>query len=39
LVEGKPNVIVTANVGCQLQLKKGANVPVMHWLELVAEQI
>jgi glycolate oxidase iron-sulfur subunit len=39
LVEGKPDVIVTANVGCQLQLKEGANVPVMHWLELVAQQI
>jgi glycolate oxidase iron-sulfur subunit len=39
LEEGKPDVIVTANVGCQLQLKEGANVPVMHWLELVAERI
>jgi len=39
LGEGKPDVIVTANVGCQLQLKEGANVPVMHWLELVAERI
>ncbi len=38
LVEGKPDVIVTANVGCQLQLKEGADIPVMHWLELVAEQ-
>ena len=39
LGEGKPDVIVTANVGCQLHLKEGANVPVMHWLELLAEQI
>ncbi len=39
LGEGKPDVIVTANVGCQLQLKEGADIPVMHWLELVAEQI
>jgi glycolate oxidase iron-sulfur subunit len=39
LGKGKPDVIVTANVGCQLQLKEGANVPVMHWLELLAEQI
>ncbi len=39
LGEGKPDVIVTANVGCQLQLKEAANVPVMHWLELLAEQI
>ena len=39
LGEGRPDVIVTANVGCQLQLKEGANVPVMHWLELLAEQI
>ena len=39
LSEGKPDVIVTANVGCQLQLKEGANVPVMHWIELLAEQV
>ena len=39
LGEGNPDVIVTANVGCQLQLKEGANVPVMHWLELVAAHI
>ena len=39
LGEGKPDVIVTANVGCQLHLKEGAKVPVMHWLELLAEQI
>ena len=39
LGEGKPDVIVTANVGCQLQLKQGANVPVMHWLELLAEHV
>ena len=39
LGEGKPDVIVTANVGCQLQLKEGANVPVMHWIELLAEQV
>ena len=31
----KPDVIVTANVGCQLHLAD--DTPVVHWLELVAE--
>lgn len=35
LQENSPQVIVTANIGCQLHLQNGANVPVMHWVELL----
>ena len=28
-------LIVTANVGCQLHLGDGSSVPVRHWLEVV----
>lgn len=30
-----PDVIATANVGCQLHLGAAAEVPVRHWLELI----
>ena len=36
LTVGKPQLIVTANIGCQLHLGGTANVPVKHWLELLA---
>jgi glycolate oxidase iron-sulfur subunit len=32
-----PDLIVTANVGCQLHLATAAGVPVKHWIELVDE--
>lgn len=35
LQKGSPEVIVTANVGCQLHLRGDASVPVMHWIELL----
>jgi glycolate oxidase iron-sulfur subunit len=35
----KPESIVTANIGCLLHLKTVANVPVMHWIELIAEKL
>lgn len=35
LQQDSPDVIVTANVGCQLHLRGDANVPVMHWIELL----
>jgi glycolate oxidase iron-sulfur subunit len=35
LTAAQPDVIVTANVGCQLHLRDGTDVPVRHWLELV----
>jgi glycolate oxidase iron-sulfur subunit len=30
-----PDLIVTANVGCQMHLASQANVPVKHWIELL----
>jgi len=30
-----PDIIATANIGCQLHLRKDANVPVVHWIELL----
>ncbi|MDZ7750878.1 MAG: glycolate oxidase subunit GlcF [Gammaproteobacteria bacterium] len=31
----EPDLIVTANVGCQLHLASGSTVPVRHWIELL----
>ncbi len=35
----QPNIdlIVTANIGCQLHLAKGTDIPVKHWIELLDE--
>jgi len=33
-----PQVILTANVGCQLHLAKATRIPVRHWLEYLSEQ-
>ena len=30
-----PDVIATANIGCQLHLEGGSDVPVRHWIELL----
>ena len=35
LEQPSPDVIVTANVGCQLHLRSDAKVPVIHWIELL----
>jgi len=35
LQEHQPDVIATANVGCQLHLRQDAKVPVLHWVELL----
>ncbi len=35
LESGGPELIATANVGCQLHLAEGAATPVVHWLELL----
>ena len=32
-----PQLIVTANIGCQLHLKTQAKIPVKHWIELIDE--
>ena len=35
LESGAPELIATANIGCQLHLEAGSRVPVVHWLELL----
>jgi glycolate oxidase iron-sulfur subunit len=35
LIEGDPELIATANIGCQLHLAAGADRPVRHWIELL----
>jgi glycolate oxidase iron-sulfur subunit len=35
---GQPEVIVTANVGCQMHLAGESDVPVKHWIELLEQQ-
>ena len=35
LQRGNPEVIASANVGCQMHLASASNVPVMHWIELL----
>lgn len=35
LLAGQPDIIATANIGCQLQIQGGANRAVVHWIELV----
>ena len=34
-----PERIVTSNVGCQLHLAAAAGVPVVHWIECIAEDL
>ncbi len=31
----KPELIATANIGCQMHIADGINVPVVHWIELL----
>jgi glycolate dehydrogenase iron-sulfur subunit len=35
LQHGKPEVIATANVGCQMHLAGASDAPVKHWIELL----
>jgi glycolate oxidase iron-sulfur subunit len=35
LQAGKPELIVSANVGCQMHLASASGVPVKHWIELL----
>ena len=35
LTVDQPDVIATANIGCQLQLAQGNRTPVVHWIELI----
>tara|TARA_B100000678_G_scaffold194169_1_gene162595 strand:+ start:140 stop:1357 length:1218 start_codon:yes stop_codon:yes gene_type:complete len=36
LAAGNPDMIATANIGCQLHLEAKAGMPVRHWVELLA---
>jgi len=35
LTSGMPEIIATANIGCQLHLEVATRTPVVHWLELL----
>jgi glycolate oxidase iron-sulfur subunit len=35
LSRGDPGMIATANIGCQLHLQAGTDIPVVHWIELL----
>ncbi len=37
LHHGKPEIIASANVGCQMHLASASNVPVKHWIELLEQ--
>ncbi len=34
-----PDVIITANIGCQLHLQQATDIPVKHWIEILEEDI
>jgi glycolate oxidase iron-sulfur subunit len=35
LLSGGPEVITTANIGCQMHLQQATDIPVKHWIEVV----
>ena len=37
LQSGQPDIIATANIGCQMHMASKAQVPVKHWLEVLDE--
>ncbi|HQT82121.1 MAG: glycolate oxidase iron-sulfur subunit [Ferrovum sp. 37-45-19] len=39
LESGRPDVILTANIGCQTHLKAVSSVPVIHWIEWLAAKL
>ena len=39
LSSGEPQAVATANIGCLTHLQRGLDIPVRHWIELVAERI
>ena len=36
LEKNQPDIIVTANIGCLMHLQSGTEIPVKHWIELLA---
>ncbi|MDH5601602.1 MAG: glycolate oxidase subunit GlcF [Gammaproteobacteria bacterium] len=39
LQKEQPDIIATANIGCQMHIASKAQLPVKHWLELVSENM
>jgi glycolate oxidase iron-sulfur subunit len=39
LQSDQPEMIATANIGCQMQLASKARLPVKHWLEVIDETL
>jgi glycolate oxidase iron-sulfur subunit len=39
LEQGRPAVIVTANIGCQTHLRSATQLPVRHWIELLETRL
>ncbi|WAH55437.1 glycolate oxidase subunit GlcF [Pseudomonas silvicola] len=39
LESGRPQVIVTANIGCQMHLDGAGRTPVRHWIEIIDEAL
>jgi glycolate oxidase iron-sulfur subunit len=39
LQAGNPEMIVSANIGCQTHLQSGTDTPVRHWIELLDEAL
>lgn len=39
LQQGNPELIATANIGCQMHMSSKAKVPVKHWIELIDESM
>ena len=35
LLAGKPEMVVTSNIGCQTHLQEASSVPVIHWIHLL----
>lgn len=39
LTADNPELLVTANIGCQTHLQGGADLPVRHWIEILDERL
>ncbi|MCH7882433.1 MAG: glycolate oxidase subunit GlcF [Proteobacteria bacterium] len=39
LMIDRPELIATANIGCQMHIANGASVPVVHWVELLNDAL
>jgi glycolate oxidase iron-sulfur subunit len=39
LEAGRPDIIVTANIGCLMHLRSGSATPVRHWVELLDARV